>query len=237
MARQIPLRSLPGRTLDFITARTTRFGERHGLDWLTYSPLQMLAYHRLALGDAPAVIGSLLEVFPDEQVIADVGCGSGAFAAELKRRGRAVFACEHAPGGRLAARLQGVPVAGFDLDREPPAGFGAPIDLAYCFEVAEHCTGPQGDRLVRFLGGLAPTVVFTAAHPGQGGLGHINEQEQSYWIIRFEQAGVSFSPELTRSLQQAFADNGVTAPWFAENVMVFKRAHRGQGSVGAQAQG
>jgi SAM-dependent methyltransferase len=209
--------------LDFVTAKTTSFGERHQVPWLMYSPLQMLAYHRLALRDANPVVSSLLETFPDAMAIADVGCGSGAFSAEMLRRGRSVKACEHARGGRLLARLQGVEVTGFDLDCHPPAQLPSELDLAYCFEVAEHCTPAQGDHLVSFLAETAPAVVFTAAAPGQGGLGHINEQDQEYWITRFADRGMAFSESMAADLRARFGANGVLAPWFSQNVMVFKR--------------
>jgi SAM-dependent methyltransferase len=224
VSEQPASRMRPGHILDFVTARTTAFGERHGIDWLTYNPLQMLAYHQLARRDAPAVAASITGAFPDCQSLADVGCGSGAFAAELRGRSRSVAACEHAAGGRLAARLQGVPVTKLDLDRESPAQLPNRIDLAYCFEVAEHCTPSQGDRLVAFLCRLAPTVVFSAAHPGQGGLGHINEQDQQYWGMRFEANGSPLSSEATEDLRRRFLANDVTAPWFVDNVMVFRRA-------------
>jgi SAM-dependent methyltransferase len=204
-----------------VTARTTAFGERHGIDWLTYNPLQMLQYHRMALADAPAVVAAVLETFPDTRRIADVGCGSGAFAAEFQRRGLSVAACEHAVGGRLVARLQGVEVSRFDLDRVPPATLPGDLQLAYCFEVAEHCTPAQGERLVEFLANIAPVVVFSAAQPGQGGLGHINEQDPGYWINAFGQHGAVLAESETESLRQRFAEAGLEAPWFAANALVF----------------
>lgn len=183
----------------------------------------MLNYHRMALRDAPAVVRALCETFPDARRFADVGCGSGAYAAQLKRSGRAVIACEHAPGGRFVARTQGVKAVPFELDEQPPARFAGGVDLAYSFEVAEHCTPDQGDRLVEFLAKLAPVIVFTAAHPEQGGLGHINEQPQSYWIERFAQHGAVHDPLTSSALATSFNAHGVDAFWFAENVMVFNR--------------
>jgi SAM-dependent methyltransferase len=204
-----------------VTARTTAFGERHSIDWLTYNPLQMLQYHRMALADAPAVVTAVLETFPERRSIADVGCGSGAFAAEFQRRGRSVVACEHAVGGRLVARLQRVEVSRFDLDRVPPATLLGDLQLAYCFEVAEHCTPAQGERLVEFLANLAPVVVFSAAQPGQGGLGHINEQDPGYWIDAFGRHGAVLAESETENLRQKFAGAGLEAPWFAANALVF----------------
>jgi SAM-dependent methyltransferase len=223
----LPLRTLPWRGLEFATSRIGRFGERHGLDWLTYNPLQLRAYHLLARVDAPAVVGAIIEVFPTAQRIADVGAGSGAFAAEMIRQGRDVEACEYALAGRLYARGQKVRSRAFDLRREPPARLAGPFDLAYCFEVAEHCPPDLGDQLVAFLGELAPITVFTAARPGQGGLGHLNEQEPEYWIERFAQHGMGHDSQRAEKLCDAFARRNVNSPWFLTNLMVFVTpAHR-----------
>lgn len=181
----------------------------------------MLQYHRMALTDAPTVVSVILEMFPDRGNVADVGCGSGAFAAEFRRRGRSVVACEHAVGGRFVARLQGVEVSRFDLDRVPPATLPTNLHLAYCFEVAEHCTPAQGQRLVAFLAKLAPTIVFSAAQPGQGGLGHINEQDPAYWIEAFGNHGAVLAQAETTSLRDRFAGAGLEASWFAANTLVF----------------
>jgi hypothetical protein len=214
--------ALGWRALDLVAVRASRLGERHGIDWLTYNPLQMLAYHRLAASDAPAFMTVLEQVFPEAGRLADVGAGSGAYAAEGRRRGRAVEACEHALGGRLMARLQGVPARRFDLRHDPPAVLRRSVDLAFCLEVAEHCPPELGDRLVAFLAHLAPTVVFTAAQPGQGGLGHVNEQPRGYWIERFEREGARYRDELTVRLASVFSEEGVRAKWLIDNVMVFQ---------------
>lgn len=223
LSRLFPLGTLMSRALDLAAVRTSKLGERHGVNWLTYNPLQMLAYHRLAMTDAAAVIAALEEVFPDARCLADVGAGSGAYAAEAVRRGHGVEACEFALGGRLMARWQGVPTQRLDLRRDPPASFRRGIDLAYCFEVAEHCPPELGDRLVRFLARLAPNVVFTAAQPGQVGLGHINAQDREYWIDRFTGEGAEYCGDAVASLREAFARHGVEAPWFHNNVTVFRQ--------------
>jgi 2-polyprenyl-3-methyl-5-hydroxy-6-metoxy-1,4-benzoquinol methylase len=62
-------------------------------------------------------------------------------------------------------------------------------DLAVCLEVAEHLPESAAADLVRMLTTLAPIVLFSAAVPGQGGIGHINEQWPQYWKQRFEEHG------------------------------------------------
>jgi len=219
-----PVRSLPRRGIEWTAARMSAAGESHGIDWLTYNPLQVHLYHRVAASDAPAVIAGLDDVFPDRVRYVDVGAGSGAFAAEALRRGKVVAACERSLPGRLYARSQGLRCVPFDLRRDPPARLGGPFDLAYCFEVAEHLPPSLGDRLVTFLVGLAPLIVFTAAPPGQGGLGHVNERAPEYWIDRFSANGAAHDGRASRRLSSAIGRVGVASSWFRENVMVFGSA-------------
>ncbi len=61
------------------------------------------------------------------------------------------------------------------------------FDLALCLEVAEHLPAGSADLLVKTLTDLAPVVLFSAAHPAQGGQGHINERWPVYWHRRFSQ--------------------------------------------------
>ena len=72
----------------------------------------------------------------------------------------------------------------------PGRDLGPAPDLVLCTEVAEHMAPEHAGRLVSVLcDGGAPWIVFTAAPPGQGGLDHVNEQEQEYWIEKFAARG------------------------------------------------
>ena len=208
----------------------SRFGDRHGVDWLTYNPLVMRRYHRWGTANGPAMAEALVSVFPEAKRYVDIGAGTGAFAAALKRRGLDAVACEYTLAGRLLARLQGVDCRPFDLRNEPPTDLPRDRDLAYCLEVAEHLPPDLGERLIQFVASQAPVVVFAAAHPGQGGTGHINEQAKPYWIVRFERCGMTHRAEASRQLSQALAERVESAPWLADNVVVFEHAvHQGDG--------
>jgi len=214
------------RPFHVVATRLSHAGERRGIGWLTYNPLLALWYHGKAVGSAAGVARTLERVFPAAQDYADVGAGSGAFAAFAARRGRRVVACEYARVGRWLARLQRVDSRAFNLTRDPPASLGGPFDLAYCFEVAEHVDAQLGSRLVAYLAGLAPTVVFTAAQPRQGGHGHVNEQPKDFWIDAFQQVGMHHRPDLSDEVAAGFRQEGVIY-WLVENVLVFERALEG----------
>jgi hypothetical protein len=104
-------------------------------------------------------------------------------------------AYEYTRLGRLIARLHGI--RPFDL-AQPVVVEPAKCDLAYSFEVAEHLPPELGNRLVAFLAASAPTVVFTAAPPGQGGSGHVNEQERPYWVRALSQPRDGRAPRAAR---------------------------------------
>jgi SAM-dependent methyltransferase len=204
-----------------LAGRLSLLGARLGLGWLTYNPLQMLIYHRYATRDAPKVVNSFEEVFPDARSYVDVGCGSGAYAAEVTRRGHSVVGFERSGAGRLIARRQGVDCRHFDLRRPLSIPATASFDLAYCFEVAEHLPPELGESLVDVICRLARKVVFSAAQPGQGGVGHINEQPPDYWHVRFAANGFDHSPSASLALRESFARNGVWAPWLKRNTTVY----------------
>jgi len=203
-----------------VTNASSELGERLGIEWLTYNPLVFLFFHEYAVADAPTVARTFEEVFPDAGRFVDAGAGSGAYAAELRRRGHVVVAYEYARLGRFIARLQGVDARPFDL-AQPVVVTPAECDLAYSFEVAEHLPPELGDRLVAFLAASAHAVVFTAAPPGQGGTGHINEQERPYWVERFRNHGMVERQDLRDRVAVGFRD--ARSYWLAANVMVFTR--------------
>lgn len=197
------------------------FAADRGWSLAAYNPALFAFYHLIARDNAPGVVGAVAETFPAAHSYLDVGAGSGAFSAEARRRGKYVVACEHSPFGRLFARAQSVDARPFDLMQDPPADAGV-ADLALCLEVAEHLPPPMGDDLVRFLASRASTIVFSAAHPGQGGTGHLNEQPKSYWIDRFEQAGGTHDELGSQRLVDAMERYELTRPWYRENAMVFR---------------
>lgn len=201
--------------------RLTQIGELYHIDWLIYNPFHFFHFHDLALEDAPGVIRALNAIFPEAVRYADIGSGSGAFAAEAQRQGKEVICCEHSFWGRMLARWQKVQCLSFDLNQLPPAKLIGPFNLAYCFEVAEHLPEDLGVRLVKFVAKQAPLVVFTAAQPGQGGTGHINERPKSYWIEKFHECQMIYCDDLTQALVLHFQAQQVHSPWFANNAMVF----------------
>jgi SAM-dependent methyltransferase len=202
--------------------KLSRVGERFNIDAFTYNPVIMEVFHAYAVQNAAKVVTAMCEVFPQVRSVIDVGCGSGAFAAEAARQGLRAIGLEHSRHGINLARQQGVDCRPFDVARPVREQMSEVVDLAYSFEVAEHVPASLADNFVHFMTRLGPLVVFTAAQPGQGGIGHLNEQPLEYWIQKFEREGFDQSRAETDALRASFQTRQ-TSYWFYRNALVFRR--------------
>lgn len=176
----------------------------------------------LAARAAPIMATGLLEQFSPRTLV-DVGCGTGAFLAELQRRGVTVHGLEHASAGIARTRAKGVSVAPVDL--RSPARPSLPwprADLVTSFEVAEHLPAELAERYVDVLTSLGDRVIMTAAIPGQGGLNHINEQPNEYWISKLQTRGFVYDGATSNHLRSRWREGLKDQLWYAENLMVFR---------------
>jgi len=153
-------------------------------------------------------------VYPNSVV--DLGCGTGAWLAEFKRRGvNSVLGIDgpYVDTGQLEIGTNEFLAA--DLAR--PVSLDGRFDLALSLEVAEHLAAEHAEQFVKTLAQIAPIVVFSAAIPGQGGEQHLNEQWPSYWIERFAVHDfIAFDP-FRRQLWQLPAIDW----WYAQNILLF----------------
>jgi hypothetical protein len=200
--------------VDRIGYELGHLGDVLSLDFLRYNPVVMKKFDVMAQLDAPTIVASMRAQFPAARRVIDVGAGSCAYAAEGNRQGLQVTAAERSRHGRRGGLRHGVRALPFDLAATPPAPVRGPFDLAYCFEVAEHLPPPLGERLVKYLCSLAPIVVFTAASPGQGGTGHVNEQPAEYWVSRFASDGY-------KAIDFGLPSEGLSSHWAKTNTLAF----------------
>src|ERR1700733_6799120 len=126
-----------GRGLEKVNRGMERLGERFGVRWLAYNPIRFNRWHLFAQDTKGSVAQSILTTFPEARSFADVGAGTGTYAAELRRRGVHAVACEKALFGRAFSYWQRLRSRPFDLTRQPPARLPV-TDVAYCLEVGEH---------------------------------------------------------------------------------------------------
>lgn len=152
------------------------------------------------------------------ETMVDVGCGEGWWALEFAKMGSRVVGMDGAyvEGSPLTERFVAA-----DLDQTLPK-LSYPCDLALSLEVAEHLIPARSDSFVGDLCWYAPIVVFSAAVPGQGGVGHINERYMAEWAEMFNKRGYAVSG----ALRWTIWDDDRIEPWYRQNLMVAVREPR-----------
>ena len=114
----------------------------------------------------------------------------------------------------------GVPTIKVDLEGEIVLDQRA--DVVISTEVAEHLPDTAADGYVKLLCSLSDIVVLTAAPPGQGGTGHVNEQPPEYWLEKFASHAYARDDAETQKMRAEWREGG-TADFYHLNVMVFRR--------------
>ena len=173
-----------------------------------------------ALRSARRVVPRVLEIVRPARVV-DVGCGQGAWLSVFREHG--VEEVLGVDGEWVDPERLLIPRERFrHRDLRQPLDLEGPFDLAVSLEVAEHLPPESADGFVDSLGRLAPVVLFSAAIPCQGGVGHLNEQWPDYWAERFARRGFVAADVLRRELWE----DGEVAWWYAQNALLFVKEER-----------
>jgi len=164
---------------------------------------------------AEKILGFVYRLYRPASVI-DVGCGRGAWLAAAESLG--------------STRLRGVDgdwIRQEDLFSRniefSPADLGAGVEIAETFdlcisvEVAEHLPASAAKNFVAQLCAASDLVLFSAAIELQGGVNHVNEQRQSYWIELFESNGY----EVFDVIRPEFWDDAEVEWWYRQNCFLF----------------
>jgi SAM-dependent methyltransferase len=182
----------------------------------TYTPTWFESQVDHSRSSAAVVVPALVSMLKPRSVV-DVGCGQGAWAAAFLGAGVAdVLGIDGEYVDRSRLLIPADRFLARDLSRPLELGGGRRFDLCVCLEVAEHLPGEHAPALVDALCGLAPTVVFSAAVPGQGGNHHVNERFLSEWVALFAARG--YAPiDAVRPL--IWGDERV-AWWYRQNMIL-----------------
>jgi len=147
--------------------------------------------------------------------VIDVGCGVGVWLKFCEKKGAKTIGIEgewlpknlYVADGKLITS---------DLSKTLP-NLNKKFDLCISLEVAEHLPKIRANRFVYELTKYSNIILFSAAVPGQGGKGHINEQPLSYWIKLFQNNNY----EMFDIIRPAIWDNQDIPVWYRQNTVLF----------------
>jgi hypothetical protein len=176
------------------------------------------AQRNLTYNSAREVVPLILQMIPVGSVC-DVGCGDGTWLRAFHERGVLDFL---GIDGEYVKELLQIPFANFQpMDLRDQISLQRTFDLAISLEVAEHLPESRGTTFVKDLTHLAPVVLFSAAIPGQGGVEHINEQWQTYWVSIFAE----YRYVLCDVIRPKIWRNRRIAHYYRQNTLLFCNQH------------
>ena len=146
--------------------------------------------------------------------VLDIGCGPGHFVDSMNDIGIRSFGID------IDERVVGKN----NLFRENILDTQFVSDTCICLEVFEHIDDMYNDDLVDKVSTMfLDTLIFTAAIPGQGGVGHINCQPKQYWCDKFLSTKKMRRNYLMEDLLLHYCRQGRHMGWFTQNLLVFTK--------------
>lgn len=101
-----------------------------------------------------------------------------------------------------------------------------PAEQVWCIEVAEHLDSTAHatlcDTLIDNLQDHG-ILVFSAAHPNQGGMGHVAERPARYWMDQFSLRSLSYNQVKTVQLSLLWGNIGSPLYWLPANIQVYEK--------------
>jgi len=147
-------------------------------------------------------------------MVLDIGCGPGHFVDSINDVGINCF------GFDTDERVVGKK----NLFRDNILDTRFVADTCICLEVFEHIDSEYNDDLVEKVSTMfLDTLIFTAAIPGQGGVGHINCQPKEYWSEKFLATKKMRRNYLMEDLLKTYCYQGRYMGWFTQNLLVFTK--------------
>lgn len=153
--------------------------------------------------------------------VIDIGCATGLYLKPFMLHGVQIQGIDYSNDVMDKSVLQ-IPktmIKMADLTKKLPR---LKADLTLCVEVMEHIPESSAKAGIRNIARTSDLIFFTAAQPGQGGVGHINCQPKEYWESLFEKQGL-FRDFVDEEYLRTIMAAGYHMGWLTNNLMVFKR--------------
>ncbi len=178
-------------------------------------PSEFYADRSESLKSAKEIVPMVMDLINPSSVI-DFGCGNGSFLYVLKKNGVRDICGIDGPWikkEQLLINENEFVVKNLEKFKPDVKQF----DLAISLEVAEHLSENAAEKFIKNITSQSPIILFSAAIPLQGGVNHLNEQWQTYWIEIFKKNGYTPFDYFRKKLW----DNKNVSFWFAQNMFLF----------------
>jgi SAM-dependent methyltransferase len=148
--------------------------------------------------------------------VVDFGCGTGVWLKKWQEKGAEKIQGFETGENQNELEILNEKIVRVDLT-QLPKNTGSKYDLAMTLEVAEHLPEESAKGFVDSICSYSDVVLFSAAIPGQGGVGHINEKFPSYWNEYFKSNGFNCY-DVIRGI---IWDNPNVSVWYRQNILLF----------------
>jgi len=157
----------------------------------------------------------------------DIGCALGRCLTGALRGGATIVKGidvgyeamkEYIPDELTSLISFGDAVKPLDID-------GAPFDLVWSMEVAEHLIPEGSDQYVENLYNLSSRLILITACDEinrRGSHGHINVQPRQYWIDKFTKIGCTYLDDEVKKTQEIWEPLG-SRHYIMRRLMIFKK--------------
>lgn len=177
---------------------------------------------------AKVIVPILFEAVRPQSII-DIGCGLGVWLNEFRRCGvKTIQGVDGKWGIEGWERDLLIPKENIEIfDFEDKKGNlkciqNQKYDMAICLEMAEHVSKERADFVIKTLTDAADVIYFSGATPHSGGMHHVNEQWQNYWIQKFSKRGF----EVIDYIRPKIWNNNQVCYFYAEESFVFVKKEK-----------
>jgi 2-polyprenyl-3-methyl-5-hydroxy-6-metoxy-1,4-benzoquinol methylase len=149
------------------------------------------------------------------ETVLDIGCGPGTYVRAMRAAG------VDAIGIDTDDRVLGQD----HLEQRSLFGLESQAELVVCLEVAEHIDPEKTEEIAKCVtDAILPGghLIWSAAQPGQGGVGHINCRPRSDWEELFAAQGLTRCIETENKLREDMR-SGYHMGWFYNNAIVLAK--------------
>jgi len=186
--------------------------------WKGYTPKSdiksgTMSPHKIDNG----LMDALPQMFEENSTVVDFGCGNADYAKHLHNNGFKVEAYDGNPN--TPEMTDGL---GKVLDLSKEFNLGKTFDYVMSLEVAEHIPKESEetyvDNLIRHTGFY---LITSWAIIGQGGDGHVNEQDEEYVLNMYKEKDMIYNKEVSEALRSV-----ATLGWFKNTIYVFEKQNK-----------